>query len=503
MRRPRVTLPDPPLAVVLVAAAVAAGVRLLLLTVPLSPDEAGFLLVAQQWHPGRSLYGDYWVDRPPGLIALFGLAQGPTGLRLLGVAAAVASVLLAAATARVVVPRDGRRHRWVPAATAVLVAALVSSRLLDVTLVNGEVLALPFLLGGVLAALRSAFATAWASRLGWAVLAGASGAAALAVKQNLADVAVVLGCLVLALVVRRRAGAAALLALGGLLGATVVGAAVLGLAWAHGTTPAALWDAVVLFRLRAADVLATPTPAAAGRARQLGVALLLTGAPLVLLRLPDLVRRPGSARTLAPGDPLVGWTAVALMVWEVVSVAVGGSFWLHYLVGLVPGLALVLALTADARHRVPQVRTWMVVGTAVASSVLGLGSVLGDPPGRPAAEVAVARYLREHAHLGTTAVVTFGRPSILREAGMRSPYPLIWSLPMRVRDPGLHELTPLLRRREVQWVLVDPVAMQAWGLTDTRAERVLARNYRPAYRSGDLVVWRAVRHGAPWHTSTV
>ena len=85
MRRSRVSLP---VLAVFLAAAVAASVRLLLLTVPLSPDEAGFLLVAQQWHPGTSLYGDYWVDRPPGLIALFGLAPGPTGLRLLGPASA-------------------------------------------------------------------------------------------------------------------------------------------------------------------------------------------------------------------------------------------------------------------------------------------------------------------------------------------------------------------------------------------------------------------------------
>ena len=102
-----------------------------------------------------------------------------------------------------------------------------------------------------------------------------------------------------------------------------------------------------------------------------------------------------------------------------------------------------------------------------------------------------------------TAVVTFGRPSILEEAGMHSPYPLIWSLPMRVEDPRLHRLTPLLRRQRPEWVLVDPVAMDSWGMGDLRAERVLARHYRPAFRSGDLVVWRAVRPHVPWHASTV
>src|SRR3982750_230264 len=38
---------------------------------PLSPDEAGFLIVGGQWGEGSSLYGDFWVDRPPVLVAIF------------------------------------------------------------------------------------------------------------------------------------------------------------------------------------------------------------------------------------------------------------------------------------------------------------------------------------------------------------------------------------------------------------------------------------------------
>ena len=52
---------------------------------PVSPDEAGFLMKAAQWAEGTSLYGNFWVDRPPLLIMLFQLAHlagGPIGLRL-------------------------------------------------------------------------------------------------------------------------------------------------------------------------------------------------------------------------------------------------------------------------------------------------------------------------------------------------------------------------------------------------------------------------------------
>ena len=78
--------------VLAVAAAVLLGValRLPFLTDPLEPDEAGYLLVARQWHLlDAHLYGHLWVDRPPLLVLLFRLADtwGPYGVRLLGVAA--------------------------------------------------------------------------------------------------------------------------------------------------------------------------------------------------------------------------------------------------------------------------------------------------------------------------------------------------------------------------------------------------------------------------------
>lgn len=55
------------------------------------PDEGGLLLVAAQWAPGSSVYGDYFVDRPPVLLALVAAAEhlgGLVGLRLLDSACA-------------------------------------------------------------------------------------------------------------------------------------------------------------------------------------------------------------------------------------------------------------------------------------------------------------------------------------------------------------------------------------------------------------------------------
>ena len=53
------------------AAAAAFLARFPSLLWPLRPDEAGFLLVARAWHPeADSVYGHYWVDRPPPVIWL-------------------------------------------------------------------------------------------------------------------------------------------------------------------------------------------------------------------------------------------------------------------------------------------------------------------------------------------------------------------------------------------------------------------------------------------------
>ena len=59
-------------------------------------DEAGFTLVARAWHPlPDSVYGAYFVDRPPPMIALFKVSDrigGPLFIRVLGAVACAALV---------------------------------------------------------------------------------------------------------------------------------------------------------------------------------------------------------------------------------------------------------------------------------------------------------------------------------------------------------------------------------------------------------------------------
>jgi hypothetical protein len=108
-----------------------------------------------------------------------------------------------------------------------------------------------------------------------------------------------------------------------------------------------------------------------------------------------------------------------------------------------------------------------------------------------AADLAVATYLRSHGSSSDSVVVGFGHPNIVYDSGLRSPYEHLWSLPVRVRDSSLAELTRVLRGRQAPtWVVVSGTSLATWGVDATTAERVLEAEYRRATSIGPYVVWR-------------
>jgi hypothetical protein len=435
----------------------------------LSPDEGGLLLLAGQWSPGSSLYGDYFVDRPPGLIALAALADalgGGWAFRVLGIVAVVTSVLLAGAIGRIAAPTRSAA----PVLTAATAALLTTTPLFGGTVVNGELLGLPFLLGGIAAALQSLRADQRAA-LGWALLAGVGAAGGALVKQSLLDVLVLVAVLVL-LTRRWR------LAAGVVAGAGATVAVAVGLAATRGTDPGALWDAVVVFRREAAAVIAAS--ATDSTTRRLGgmlVALLATGAPLLVVALARRARRSA-----------LWWPALAVLAWELVAVLGGGSYWLHYLMGLVPGLVLLTA--AACQHPVPLGRTVQAAYAVMTVSTIGaLVWVLAHPIDRP--EEPAIDWLAAHAAPGDTAVVAFGGPNILEATGLPSPYPDLWSLPVRVHDPDLVDLTALLRSDDrPTWVVVAGASLGSWGIDASVADRVLDEHYALRASTGEWTIYR-------------
>ncbi len=427
-------------------AGLTALLRVPYLRVPMTPDEGGFLLVGRNWHHGASLYGSYWVDRPPLLIALFraaDLAGGLPALRMLGCLVAATTVVGAGLAAGQAV----RGNRWAPVAAAAVVGALLVTPSGGALAVNGELLASPFIAFGLYAALLAVRPSprAWLA----ALLAGACGAAAVLVKQNMLDVGVFALVLVVAVLARREVPARWLArqAALALLGAVACGTVILGLAMAAGTSPVGVYEAMYPFRLKAAaTVQHLSWHERLQTLQSMALSWSATGGPVLLAGFVIwCVRRGRAVRALAP----VVIATLVLLAYDVLSVVAGGSYWLHYTVQLAVPLGLVAALVTSSARR------WSVVLVAV---VL-LGSSIGWTTGlfirTTGAGPLIGQSLRTVAQPGDSVVSLFGDPDIVTTSGMPSPYTYLWSLPSRTLDPKMTQLATTLNGPGApSWVVV-------------------------------------------------
>jgi hypothetical protein len=452
--------------------------RLPYLGAPLAPDEAGFLMVAHQWRPGSSLYGNYWVDRPPLLIALFRLADalgGLPALRLLGCLAAVVTVLGVGLTARRVA--GPAAAAWsAAAACALLVSPLAGS-----VMVNGELLAAPFIATG----LWLAVVAVEEPRLRTAAAAGACAVAAILVKQNMLDVVVFAGVLGL---VSWRAGRLRLpelarLAAGFAAGGVTALVVVLGDAVLRGTSPGGVLFAMYPFRWRAATTVEHASLAERlARLRVLGEHELLTAAPVVLalLLVVLLARR---RRVLPAQASAVAVATLVLSAYGVVSVAAGGSYWPHYLVQLAVPTALAAGLVAVVTPRLGRAVVSLVLVAATLAWTAGL--VHRVPARGDLAGAAIGRV----SEPGDSLVSAFGDADLPMAAHLESPYPYLWALPAHTLDPHLTRLRAVLAGpRAPTWFVVRPgTAMTHGGLHGPGA--VLHRRYHLVGEICDRVVF--------------
>ncbi|MDX6232668.1 MAG: hypothetical protein QOH68_1664 [Nocardioidaceae bacterium] len=447
------------------SAAVTAGARLPFLGHAASPDEAGFLLVGAQWHgAGASLYGRYWVDRPPLLITIFRAAAelgGLTALRLIG-CLAVALVVLGSARAAGLIG-GASASRW----AAVTAGGLCLSPLLGGYEVNGELLAAPFILGsvvGVIAALRAARQNAAIAR---SAMAGGLAMSALLVKQNLADAVVfALVALVLGLwrgeLTRQRFSA---LVAGAFSGA--VGVASLLALWTvmHGTSLLGVFDAMYPFRVRAAAVEAAGGRAhAAARLDGLVAVVAVSGLGVVLLALVChlVVRRRHDTLT---------WALVAMILFGASSVLLGGNYWHHYLVELIPPLSIAAGVLVS-RH---SFAARSVVAYVLVAACVAWGVSLARPQGTDAG--SVGRAIAESSQPSDSIVTAWGNADLTFASGLSSPYVQLWSLPVKTIDPQLTQLDAVLRGPDAPTWFVIRKHVSSWGLDTARTSSILGREY--------------------------
>lgn len=438
---------------------------------PPYPDEAGFLTVAATWEPSAdSMYGHYFVDRSPILIGVFRVADlvgGPDGgigfLRVIAALGVGVLVLAAAALARQVTGSE-RHAAW----TAIVIAAITSSRLIDPIAAQGEVLALPLIVGSLWLSLRALERRSLVLAAG----AGLAGMLALGLKQSLAT-ALLFGAAVLLSALARReitGRECGRLALGASLGAAIPVVGVVVWALSAGVGLDEVWYDVYGFR---SDALAVITggreTAALGRAAKTAATVFVTGlAPIAIL----FALR---ARQAWRVSPTVTAGAVTLLVVDGASLALGGSFWPPYVFALVPGTVLFVALLLATGATRPM--RWLT-GLAIASTLVGMLSWIVTDHTHWSEGYDTGAAIAAVAEPGDTIQVYGGRADVRFASGLRQDYPYLWGLPMRTLDPDLVELKALLAGEDAPTWFVAEVTMKAWGLGErTGLQAVIDAHY--------------------------
>ena len=450
--------------------AVAGGVGLTLLLrapylgSPLGVDEGGLAYIAQHWsQAGSSLYGNYWIDRPPLLLVLFKLAVlgGDLGVRFLGILAAGALVVAVALVTRTIAgERAGR--------VAALVAAVLSGSVaIHAVYTPGELLAVVPSTFSVLCLLR----VLRRGRARWLIGAGVLAVSAALIKQSFLDAGVAGAVFLMVCALRRDESGFR----GSWPAAYLAGVAfpLLGLAAWEATARlqgGQLPYALLGFRLEALRALAS-NQGFASRLTHLvlpalgsGLALAVVAAALGLWRLRH--------------QPIVALTLAAWLVAGCVGILAGGSYFSHYLIQLVPGCSVTAAvLVADLQ---PRIRMRTLSAATFTACMVAIGGLVYLTQRSPyAQERQAAAFVRAHARTGDTQYVMYARANVLDYTGLPSPYPYAWSLMIRARPGAREQLYRLLASPQRPTWLVQWQDDDTWRLDHANiVDRILKARYR-------------------------
>jgi hypothetical protein len=243
--------------------------------------------------------------------------------------------------------------------------------------------------------------------------------------------------------------------------------ATVGWALAAGVRLHTLWYAVYGFRADASAALGDSSVAAPlRRAGVLLVILAVTGIAAALAAY--LAGLRGHWRDDAPTTAAL----VAMVAVDVVALALGGSFWQDYAFGLVPGTLLALALVA-ARWR-ERLVPLMVASTVACLVGWGVWNLAGQ---QELDEHDTGVAMEQVAEPGDTLVVFGGRADLQLESGMPSPYPYLWSLPMRALDPDLTRFRAMVDGPDAPTWLVEWWPFDTWTSKGSALEADVRERY--------------------------
>jgi dolichyl-phosphate-mannose-protein mannosyltransferase len=428
----------------------------------LGKDEAGIAFIARQWGSGHgSLYGSYWVDRPPLLIALFKVAAlgGDVGVRLLGAVAALAIVAGVVLLARAVA---GERAGLI---AGLLAALLTGSAALTSVYTPGELIAAvpsTFSIFCLVLAHRS-------RRTGLMFAAGLLAIAAVLVKQSFLDAGFAGLVFLIASGVADR-GVRARWWLAYSAGVAIPLAALLLWQVAAQLPDGGIVYALVGFRIDGLHTLA-------GSDIPLGVRLKSLEDPVTDSRFWLVVALAVLGLTRLRGDRVVMATLGAWLVGATIGVLGGGSYWPHYLIELIPVCCVAAAAGIVRSRALTQIA---VVGACAVALLLGdLDGItlLTDHP-QHARAVEVGHFVRDHARPGDTQYVMYAQANAGYYTGLPSPYPYAWSLMVRAKPGAIPQLRRLLASPQRPTWVVEFQDIDNWGLDPQgRTRRLIERGY--------------------------
>ncbi|MCW2972176.1 MAG: hypothetical protein JWN72_449 [Thermoleophilia bacterium] len=334
------------------AIALALTLRLPYLQLPLRVDEGGLALVGRSFlaahgHAVGSLYGDLWIDRPPLLVLIYGMADwlgGAVGVRLVGAVAAAGMV----ATTCAIATRIGAR-RAVPY-VGVVTALLTSAPRLSGPFAYPELLAATVTAVVVLLCC-TALQESTTPRSRWFAI-GLLAVSALLLKQSFLD-GLAVGAVSALLVARRVGWTRTLLPYAGGVAAALLAT----LAWAATIGPGVRAFTWAMFGFRIAGVHAlttSPIPMSA-RFHRLLVASYDAGLPVLLPAAAIAIAILWRRRRRGLAVLFTAWLGAGL-----VGVLGGGYYWSHYMLQLVPAVAV---LGGVATAQLP--KRWLRVSVAV------------------------------------------------------------------------------------------------------------------------------------------
>ena len=432
----------------------------------IGPDEGGYAWVALAWARGGHLYGTDWIDRPQGLVLayrlLLDIAHQAWAIRLGALLAGVAITLLLVAIGYLL------ESPAVGLTAGLLYAVVGVGPHIEGYTFNGELAA------GVpaTAAVAAAAVALRRTSLRWFALAGALGACGVLMKQSGFD------GLAIALAAAAIPAGARIRRIAVVLGAAAVplGAALLD-GWALGWH--AYWSALAGYRLNGAGLLI-------GSASR--VAYFLNSFQFAWHEVLPL------AIVAAAGIRAIRWrSGIALLpvVWFLaafIGFNLGGLYWRHYYVQLVPPLAL---LAAIGLVRIGTRRTALGVALLAAPVLAFVLKVAHAPDRRSDRMISyayayendqrVAHWVRAHTSARDTVFALESRADFYFLADRRPATPYIWGHPLN-EIPGA--LPSLVRTLSDEGRPKFVVLFQRPG---PRLAPVVRRDY--------ALVWRAPRSG--------